>query len=233
MSMNALRPTALITGASRGIGLAIAHELGSTHRILVGGRDGEAVAKVVAELPDAAPFVADLADEDEVARAAEGIESLDVLVHSAAVASYGPVSETSRKAWRDEFEVNLFAVVDLTQRLLPALRRASGIVVAINSGSGFNASPGNSVYAATKFALRAFADALREEERGRVRVTSIHPGRVDTDMQVDLQKSLGNDTYDGSVHIAPASVARTVRLAVDTTEEAMLETLSIRPVVKN
>lgn len=231
--MNELRPTALITGASRGIGLAIAHELGRTHRILVGGRDADAVAKLVAELPDAAPFVADLADEDAIARATGSIESLDVLVHSAAVATYGPIAETSRQAWRHEFEVNLFAVVDLTRRLLPALRRAGGIVVPINSGSGFNSSPGNSLYAATKFALRAFADALREEERGKVRVTSIHPGRVDTDMQVELQKSLGNEHYDGSVYITPASVARTVRLAVDTTDEAMVETLSIRPVVKN
>lgn len=231
--MNQTRPTALITGASRGIGLAIAHELGRTHRILVGGRGAQRVQHVVDQLPDAAPFVADLADEDAVAAAAAGIDSLDVLVHSAAVASHGPLDEATRDAWRRDFEVNVFAVVDLTRRLLPALRSAGGIVVAINSGSGFSSGPHNALYSATKFAMRAFTDALREEERGRVRVTSVHPGRVDTDMQVELQESLGNTGYDGSLYIRPASVARTVRLAVDTTDEAIVETLSIRPVVKN
>ncbi len=231
--MNQTRPTALITGASRGIGLAIARELGRTHRIFVGGRDADTVQQVVDQLPDAAPFVADLADEDAVAGALEGISSLDVLVHSAALATHGPVEKATREAWRRDFEVNVFAVVDLTRRLLPALRATGGIVVAINSGSGFNARPDNGLYSATKFALRAFTDTLREEERGRVRVTSIHPGRVDTDMQVELQETLGNPDYDGSLYVSPVSVARTVRLAVDTTDEAIVETLSIRPVVKN
>ena len=79
------RPVALVTGAARGIGRAIAIELSSTHRILVGGRDAARAGELVAELDDAAPFVCDLADEDAVAAACAGIGRLDVLVHSAGI----------------------------------------------------------------------------------------------------------------------------------------------------
>ncbi|MDN6386294.1 MAG: short chain dehydrogenase, partial [Corynebacterium sp.] len=68
------------------------------------------------------------------------------------------------------------------------------------------------------------------EERGRVRVSSVHPGRVDTDMQVSLQQGRGNTDYDGTRYVAPASVAAAVRLAVDTTDEAIIEEVSVRPV---
>ena len=85
------------------------------------------------------------------------------------------------------------------------------------------------MYAASKFALRAYTDALREEERGRVRVTSIHPGRVATDMQEQMWTELGRP-YVPEHHLRPESVAATVRVAVDASPEAMLEELQIRPV---
>lgn len=224
-----MKPLALVTGASRGIGLAIARELSSTHRILVGGRTPEAVARVVAELPDAAPFVVDLTDEEAVAAACVGIDRLDVLVHSAGVLGTGRVVEVARSLWREVFETNVFAVADLTRLLVPALEAAHGQVVAINSGSGFTSSPGGAVYAGSKFALRALTDALREELRGRVRVCSIHPGRTDTDMQRQLRAAEGHADYDGSGYVSPASVAAAVRLAVDTPPNAAVENLSIRP----
>ena len=225
------RPVALVTGATRGIGRAIAFELSSTHRILVGGRDATRVGELVAELDDAAPFACDLTDEDAVAAACAGIGQLDVLVHSAGIGRSNDIAVASRALWREVFETNVFAVADLTRILLPALEAARGIVITINSGAGFFSSPGGGVYAGSKFALRALTDALREEVRGKVRVCSIHPGRTDTDMQRELQAAMGNDHYDGTRYVAPESVAAAARLAVDTPENATVEQLSIRPSV--
>lgn len=226
-----MKPCALVTGASRGIGRAVARELSTTHRILVGGRDSSAVMQLVAELPDAAPFLVDLADEEATEAACAGIDRLDVLVHSAGVLGSGAVVDVRRPLWREVFETNVFAVADLTRLLIPALDAARGIVVAVNSGSGFNSGPGGAVYSGSKFALRALTDALREELRGRVRVCSIHPGRTDTDMQRQLQAELGNEAYDGSRYVSPEAVAAAVRLAVDTPDNAAIETLSIRPAI--
>ena len=220
------RPSVLVTGGSRGIGLAVAAALADTHHLLIGGRDVEQLRRVCAGFPDAEPWPVDLADPDSTAEAAAAIGSLDVLVHSAGIEMPGTVEELSREQWRSVLELNVVAVADLTRLLLPALRRASGQVVMINSGSGFFSTPGGGLYAASKFALRALADALREEERGRVRVISIHPGRVDTDMQRRIQ---GEKGYDPDDHMKPATVAQAVAMAVRTPADAVVESLSIRP----
>jgi NADP-dependent 3-hydroxy acid dehydrogenase YdfG len=219
------RPTALVTGASRGIGRAIAVELGRTHHILVGGRDAAAVEAVVSQLPAAEPFLADLAQGEPPALP----DRLDVLVHSAGVEEGGTVEETELETWRRVFEVNVFAVAALTRRALPALRAAGGLVVMINSGSGLASGPGGGVYAGSKFALLALTDALREEERPHgVRVSSIHPGRVDTDMQRALVAREGRE-YDATYTITPEMVAATVRTAVDLPPSGTVESLSVRP----
>jgi NADP-dependent 3-hydroxy acid dehydrogenase YdfG len=223
--LDAARPVALVTGASRGIGRAIAEELGRTHHVLIGGRSAEAVAAVVAALPSAEAFVADLA----TASVPPLPDRLDVLVHSAGVEDGGRVADTDRAAWERVFAVNLFAVADLTRAALPALRAARGIVVTINSGSGLTSAPGGGVYAASKFALRAFADALREEERAAgVRVSSVHPGRTDSDMQRDKVAREGLP-YDTRFVLDPASVAAVVRTVVDLPPGGTVESLSIRP----
>ena len=132
---------------------------------------------------------------------------LDVLVHSAGVEQGTTVADTPRAVWEQLFATNVFAVAELTRLALPALRAARGIVVPINSGSGFHSGPGGGVYAASKFALRAFADALREEERANgLRVSSVHPGRTDSDMQRQLVAKLG-ESYDTDYYLAPEDVA--------------------------
>ncbi|MDN4596748.1 SDR family oxidoreductase [Leifsonia virtsii] len=223
------RPVALVTGASRGIGRAIAADLGRTHHILVGGRDADTVAAVVAELPSAEPYVADLVADLTGETLPPLPDRLDVLVHSAGVEDGGTIAETDAATWEHVFAANVFAVAVLTRCALPALRAAGGLVVAINSGSGLASGQGGGVYAGSKFALRALTDALREEERPNgVRVTSIHPGRVDTDMQRALVAREGHD-YDARYTITPEMVAATVRTAVDLPPTGTIESLSVRP----
>lgn len=231
--------TALITGGSRGIGAAIARELSRDFHVIVGARTEEAARSIASELQDADVFIADLGDAAELERAAEnlvaslGESGLDLLVHSAGVYVDGPIAEVTRADWARIMDVNIVAVAELTRLLLPSLRAARGTVVAINSGSGFRASPGTAPYAASKFALRAFTDALREEERGLVRVSSVHPGRVDTDMQVELQTNWHKEEpqwrYDGSKFMKPESIAAAVRLVVDAGEDANVDEIQVRP----
>lgn len=219
-------PLALVTGASRGIGAAVAHQLAPTHRVLLGGRDVTALTALAKELPGATPWPVDLTDLASLEQAVADIDSLDVLVHSAGVARLGRVEDASAEAWRDNFEVNTLAVVELTRLLLPALRAARGHVVVINSGAGRNARPGWSPYAASKFAVRAFADALREEEP-EIRVTSVYPGRTDTEMQQEIFKGEGRD-YDTSHLLKADSVATAVVTAVSATPDAHLTELMLK-----
>ncbi|MGJ4092499.1 SDR family oxidoreductase [Corynebacterium macclintockiae] len=227
------RKIALITGGTRGIGLAIARELQDDYHLIIGG-SSESAHDVAAQFPSAQGFVADLANTDGIAAAVVelGLESLDVLVHSAGVVAHDPVTETTPEQWKHAFGINLFAVAELTRHLLGALQAAHGTVVTINSGAGYRSSVGFGPYATTKFALRAYTDALREEQRGKIRVSSIHPGKVDSDMQREIQthRGVAEADYDETQFLRPESVAKAVRLAIDATDDAMVEALTIRPV---
>ncbi|AHI02100.1 SDR family oxidoreductase [Kutzneria albida] len=221
------RPTALITGASRGIGAAVARALAPTHDLLLGGRGTEALQALAAELPGARPWQAELTDPAALAQATAEIASLDVLVHNAGMAEVGPLEKTSAQVWRDTLELNVVAVAELTRLLLPALRAARGHVVLINSGAGLNANAGWGAYAASKFALRAFGEVLRAEEP-ELRVTSVHPGRVDTDMQRAIRKTEGGQ-YEPERYLTPESVADSVLHAVTAPRGAHVHQVVIRP----
>lgn len=223
--------TALITGASRGIGRAIAEELGKDFHVLVGATTEEGAREVVDKLPSAEPFVCDLTDPTAVAAACEGIETLDVVVHSAGMLERVAVAEASWDQWQRSFSLNVFAVAELTRCVLPALRAVKGTVITINSGSGLHSGEGQALYAGTKHALVAFADALRAEETGAIRVTSVHPGRVNTDMQRHLRRSEGHADadYDGSKWAQPGSIARAVRMVVDLGEDATVPMVRVNP----
>src|SRR4051812_21073124 len=136
-----MSPVALITGASRGIGAAIARSLADTHELLLGGRDGEALKALAASLPDARPWPVDITDHAAVAEAVAGVDRLDVLVHSAGVTELAHVADSPPDLWRRTFDLNVFAVAELTRLLLPALRATRGQVVLINSGAGLRANP--------------------------------------------------------------------------------------------
>ena len=219
-------PTALITGASGGIGAAIAQALAPTHTLLLAGRPSPRL-DAVADRFGATTWPLDLTDLDEIESAAEVLAELDVLVHNAGVAYPGRVAESTPQQWRATFEVNVTGAVALTLASLPALRAARGQVVFINSGSGINPSPGLAAYSASKFALRAFADSLRADEP-LLRVTSIHPGRVDTEMQRDLVAYEGGD-YDPARFLTPETVAGVVAQVVATPPDAHTHEVIIRP----
>ena len=225
-----MRPTALITGASRGLGAAIARELAPSHDLQLGARSAENLGPLLDEIPDAKPWPVDLTDYDALAEAAAPIERLDVLVHNAGVADIAPIAETDVDQWRHTLEANVIAVSELTRLLLPALRSANGHVVLINSGAGLRANPGWGVYAASKFALRAFGDALRQEEP-QLRVTSIHPGRIDTDMQRALIATEGRE-YNPDEFLTPQTVARAVRNAIETPRDAHPVEVVLRPIAR-
>ena len=219
-------PTALITGAGGGIGSAIAAALAPTHTLLLAGRPS-ARLDAVAQRLGATTWPLDLADIDGIDAATEIVDELDVLVHNAGVMLPGAAGESYIEEWRATFEVNVFGAVALTLALLPALRAARGQVVFINSGAGQRVSAGMASYSASKFALRAFADSLRSDEP-MLRVTTVYPGRVDTDMQQDLVAYEGGE-YDAARFLRPDTVAEVVAGAIRTPVEAQLQEVVVRP----
>jgi NADP-dependent 3-hydroxy acid dehydrogenase YdfG len=219
-------PTALITGASRGIGSAIAAALALTHTLLLAGRPS-ARLDAVAERLGATTWPLDLTDTDAIQANAEALAELDVLVHNAGVSLPGHVGETGVEQWRATFDVNVFGAVALTLALLPALRRSRGQVVFINSGSGRRVSAGMASYSASKFALRAFADSLREDEP-LLRVTTVYPGRTDTDMQRELVAFEGGE-YDPTGFLRPDTVAAVVTNVVATPPDGHVHEVVVRP----
>lgn len=218
--------TALITGAGGGIGAAIAEALAPTHTLLLAGRPSSRLDAVAQRL-GATTWPLDLTDLDEIDAAAEVLAELDVLVHNAGVAYPGRVAESTADQWRATLDVNVTGAVALTLALLPALRAARGQVVFVNSGSGLNVSPGLAAYSASKFALRAFADSLRADEPV-LRVTSVHPGRVDTEMQRDLVAYEGGD-YDPASYLSAETVAGVVATVIATPPDGHTHQVVIRP----
>ena len=216
----------MITGAGGGLGAAIATALAPTHTLLLAGRPSDRL-DALAERLGAPTWPLDLADPATIEPAAEVLTELDVLIHNAGVSFPGRVAESTVDEWRDTFEVNVIGTVALTLALLPALRAARGQVVFINSGAGINASPGLASYSASKFALRAFADSLRADEPA-LRVTSVHPGRIDTDMQRDLISYEGRE-YDTGQFLSADTVAAAVAQAVATPPDGHLHEVILRP----
>lgn len=219
-------PTAMITGASRGVGEALAAALAPTHTLFLAGRPSDRLDDVARRF-GATTWPVDFNDLDAIPAIVEPIVELDVLIHNAGVAYPGRVAESTVDEWRDTMHINVVGPAALTLALLPALRSVQGHVVFINSGAGINASPGLAAYTASKFALRGFADSLRNDEPS-LRVTSVHPGRIATDMQQGLVAYEGKD-YDPSSYLQPQTVAKVVADAVNAPPDAHIHEVIVRP----
>jgi NADP-dependent 3-hydroxy acid dehydrogenase YdfG len=181
--------TALVTGASRGIGLAVSRALaGAGARVLLLARDSAALRRAVDSLgggADALPC--DLERPEEVARAVDETRRLaggppDILVQNAGRFTIGEVGRAEPGEFDAMLAVNLLGPYRFLQAFVPAMReRGSGDIVTIGSVADRAAYPENAAYAASKFAARAVHEVLREELRGSgVRVSLVSPGPVDT-----------------------------------------------------
>jgi NAD(P)-dependent dehydrogenase (short-subunit alcohol dehydrogenase family) len=185
--------TALVTGASSGIGRAIAEALaGQGAGLLLLGRDAPRLEAAIASCraagsPMAEARLADLAGPEEVLTA-QLPQRLDILVHAAGAHGLAPVEGTTPALLDAQLAVNLRAPLLLTRAALPALRASGqGQVVFVNSTQGLSAGRGAAAYAAAKHGLRALADSLRQEVNADgIRVLSLFPGRTATPMQEAL-----------------------------------------------
>jgi NAD(P)-dependent dehydrogenase (short-subunit alcohol dehydrogenase family) len=189
--MTAPRRAVLVTGASRGIGRATARELDARGFRVFGGVRATADGDALRATSDGRihPVRCDLSDAASVAAAAGavaaavGAEGLWGLVNGVGIVYAGPLEFLPVDAVRDQFEVNVFGPLALTQACLPLLRAARGRVVNISSVNGRIVTPFATPYAASKFALEALSDGLRMElVRAGVHVTVVQPGAVRTDI---------------------------------------------------
>ncbi|MEX3007133.1 SDR family NAD(P)-dependent oxidoreductase [Hoeflea sp. TYP-13] len=180
------RPTALITGATSGIGLALARILSIEYSLVLTGR--REASECADELPPGAQYVkADFSDpqaavaEIEAAMRTAGLSRLDRLIINAGTGYYAPVDREDSAMIRETLDVNLAAPVLLTRHMVPFLEAAGGKVVFIGTVA-HRGSPNMPAYSASKAGLAGLARSLRSEWEGRIGVQIIHPGPTRTAM---------------------------------------------------
>jgi short-subunit dehydrogenase len=201
----------LLTGASGGLGRAIAialHERGG--RLLLSGRNEEALAALASELGAADVLPADLAARDDVDRLPERAGVVDILVHNAGLPGSGRLDSFSPEQIDRVLDVNLRAGIQLTRALLPPmLERGRGQIVFMSSMAG--KVPVTPLYSATKFGLRGFAGALRDDLHGSgIGVSAIFPGPIE---EAGMQADSGVKTPNPKRY--PADVAHAVVNAIE------------------
>jgi len=180
-------PSALVTGASRGIGRSIAAHLATNGwNVFAGVRtDGDAEATAAAH--PVTPVILDITNADHIAALDDSLpERLDAVVNNAGVIIPGPLEAAPAAELRSQFEVNVIGQIAVTQAVLPRLRRAQGRIVFLSSITGRVAFPLIGGYCASKSAVEAAADVLRVElKRWNIAVAVIEVGATDTDMYRD------------------------------------------------
>lgn len=218
----------LITGVSRGIGRALAG------RLISDGHQAYGVARSIASvaglgLAGVAELELTAFDDYEPALAPllGSVTRLDGLVHCAGIVRAGALTDARPADFTEQFEVNVIAAAELVRHWLPALRAAAGTVLLVNSGSGLNARPPMSAYGASKFALRGYAEALRQEEPD-VRVCSLFLGRTATEMQRAVRAAEAG-AYDEAAYLRPDSVAGVIASVLDLPPDASITDLTLRP----
>jgi len=201
--MDLKNKTVVLTGATGGIGAAIAQQLAQQGaQLILVSRNQKKLEVLIDELPGQQHhFVAaDLSDHDgrrQVVEACGG--GLDILINNAGVNHFGLLQSQSEQQIREMFELNTIAPVLLTRGLLPQMRESASAIVNVGSGYGSIGFAGYCGYSASKFALRGFTEALRRElADSSIRVLYLAPRATATSMNssivVDMNKELGNAT---------------------------------------
>jgi len=232
---------ALVTGASGGIGRAIAVALSrkGAHLCAV-GRNQAALAETVSaarQFSQATGFKIELTVEGDLELLLQHLEEagrLDILVHCAGVMHPNQMERARVEDLDLQYATNVRAPYTLTQRLLPLLTVARGQIVFINSSLGLAAKrPEVGQYAATKHALKAIADSLREEVNSKgIRVLSVYLGRTATPMQEDLCREEGK-VYRPETLLQPEDVALVVVQALMLPSTAEVTDINMRPMRKS
>lgn len=233
---DAPRATAVITGASRGIGREIARVLAADgFRVFLLARTESALRATAQEIgANATALPCDLADPAAVQRAADRILSElgaapDVVVNNAGAFKLAPVAETDPFEFRESLDVNLVGPFLLVRAFLPGMRaRGSGHIVSIGSIADRVIFPENGAYAASKFGARALHEVMRVELRGTgVRTTLVSPGAVDT----ALWDAIDPDTRPGFTPrremLRPSDVADAVRYVIQTPARVNIDELRL------
>lgn len=196
--------TALITGAGRGIGRAIAIAL-AKEGINLGliGLNMSNLEKVAAELAQfdvkISAATADVTDLESVTHAVEHIKSdlgpIDILINNAGIAKFGGFLDLSPEEWEKIIQVNLMGVYNVTRAVLPGMiERKSGDIINISSSAGQKGAPVTSAYSASKFAVLGLTESLMLEVRKHnIRVTALTPSTVVTDLAIDTNLVSGNE----------------------------------------
>jgi NAD(P)-dependent dehydrogenase (short-subunit alcohol dehydrogenase family) len=222
--------TALVTGASRGIGQAIAAALARAGaRLTVIARDERRLAALATEL-GARAEVCDVGSASDIERIVEAIpDGPDILVNNAGLFELSRVEDTTPSAFGQALAVNLVAPFLFVRAFLPVMRkRGRGHIVSIGSIADHMTFPENGAYAASKHGLRALHDVLRAELRGSgIRTTLVSPGPVDTPLWDPIDPDLREGFTPRNRMLSPDAVAAAVVYAVSQPPEIEVDLIRL------
>ena len=230
----------LITGASSGIGEGIARALGAAGaKVLLGARRLKRIEAIAAEVREsggtAEARALDVADRGAVAAFAQAALDLwgriDVLVNNAGVMPLSPLAAGKHDEWERTVDVNIKGVLWGIGAVLPVMeRQGSGQIINIGSIGARSVVPTAAVYCATKFAVRAISDGLRQES-SKIRVTCVNPGVVESDLASTITheetKALMNDFR--AIALQPADIAHAVRHVIEAPDGVDTSEITVRP----
>ena len=238
MSNRNTRPVAVITGASSGIGAATARALTDHgYQVVLLARRVERLQQLAGELGAAAVAIAaDVTDRDALLSAADQVRRdlgrVDVLVNNAGMMLLGPFGTEQREEARRMVEVNLLGAMTATEVFLPLLRDGGGDLVNISSVAGRTARAGNAAYAATKWGLNGWSEALRQELQPDIRVTVVEPGAVATELTdhiTDPGVKQNTEQFYAQLAITADDVGDVIAFAVTRPRRMTLNEILLRP----